>query len=177
MTSDIGQERLKSEYQAGRYAFERGQYRQAVQHLETACGLGDLGSRLGGEVRIWLVTAYEALGEGNKAIALCQQLTKHPHLETRKQAKGLLGILEVPKLRSRPEWRVEIPDLASLDESAPANAKATASKTQRSSPPKRPTEKPQAEIDLSQVNLKDNSFIWVALGLSGIILAGLVWWS
>ncbi|GAB4287912.1 MAG: hypothetical protein Fur0025_21800 [Oscillatoriaceae cyanobacterium] len=177
MTNDQGQERLKSEYQAGRHAFERGQYRQAVQHLETACGLGDLGSRLGGEVRIWLVTAYEALGEGNKAIALCQQLTKHPHLETRKQAKGLLGILEAPKLRSRPEWRVEIPDLASLDESAPANALATAPKTPRASAPKRPTEKPQAEIDLSQVNLKDNSFIWVGLGLSGIILTGLIWLS
>ncbi len=175
MTNDAGQERLKSEYQAGRYAFERGQYRQAVQHLETACGLGDLG--VGGEVRIWLVMAYEALGEGNKAIALCQQLTKHPHLETRKQAKRLLGILEAPKLRSRPEWRVEIPDLASLDESAAANAKATAPNIKRSSPPKRPAPQPQPEIDLSQVNRKDNSFIWVALGLSGIILAGLVWLS
>ncbi|HIK09640.1 MAG TPA: hypothetical protein IGS52_05130 [Oscillatoriaceae cyanobacterium M33_DOE_052] len=177
MTNDSGQERLKSEYQAGRYAFERGQYRQAVQHLETASGLGDLGSRLGGEVRMWLVTAYEAVGEGNKAIALCQQLTKHPDLETRKQAKGLLGILEAPKLRSRPEWRVEIPDLASLDEGAAANALATAPKTPRSSASKRSSAKPQPEIDLSQVNLKDNSFIWVALGLSGIILASLVWLS
>jgi lipopolysaccharide biosynthesis regulator YciM len=59
---------VQTEYQAGQVAFESGRYAQAVQSLETATGLVDRNSRLGGEVQMWLVTAYEASGNTEKAI-------------------------------------------------------------------------------------------------------------
>ena len=43
---------VKAEYQAGKAAFERGQYRNSVQHLEKASDLVARNSRLGGEVQI-----------------------------------------------------------------------------------------------------------------------------
>jgi hypothetical protein len=116
MNSEI-LERVQSEYKTGCDAFERGQYRQAIKHLENATGLVERTSRLGGEVQIWLVIAYEASGQSPMAIALCRTLTRHAHIETRKQAKRLLTILEAPQLRLHPEWRVEIPDMSQLEES------------------------------------------------------------
>ncbi len=169
-------ERIQNEYRAGRYAFERGQYRQAIKHLETATGLGEKTTRFGGEVQIWLVTAYEASGEGTKAIALCQTLTRHPHIETRKQARRLLAILEAPQLRMHPEWRVEIPDLTRLDESDAQFRQVSMGTRPKPPAPKRPQGEPEP-VDLSQVNTKDNQFIWVALGASVLILAGLIWFS
>lgn len=169
-------ERIQSEYKTGRYAFERGQYRSAIAHLETATGLVEKTSRFGGEVQIWLVTAYEASGKSPQAIALCQTLTRHPHIETRKQAKRLLAILEAPQLRLHPEWRVEIPDMSQLEQSDSQFRQV--STTAKPKPPekKRPQQSPEP-VDLSQVNTKDNQFIWVALGASGLILAGLFWFS
>lgn len=166
-------ELVQSQYQAGRYGFERGQYRQAIKHLETAAGLVDKPTRFGGEVQIWLVTAYEAAGEGAKAIALCQTLTRHPHIETRKQARRLLAILEAPQLRMHPEWRVEIPDMSKLDESDAKLRQVSASPK-----PKRTATSPEPKpVDLSQVNTKDNQFIWIALGATVLILVGLIWFS
>jgi hypothetical protein len=169
-------ELIQNEYKTGRYAFERGQYRQAIQHLETATGLVEKTTRFGGEVQIWLVTAYEASGEGTKAIALCQTLTGHPHIETRKQARRLLAILEAPQLRMHPEWRVEIPDMTKLDESDAKFRQVSEAPKPKRREPKRPQAEPEP-VDLSQVNTKDNQFIWVALGASVLILGGLIWFS
>ena len=169
-------ERIQSEYKTGRDAFERGQYRQAIEHLETAKSLVDKTSRLGGEVQIWLVTAYEALGEGEKAIALCQTLIRHPHIETRKQAKRLLAILEAPQLRLHPEWQVEIPDMSKLEESHSQFRQATVASKPKPRAKKRPQPQPEP-VDLSQVNTKDNQFIWLAIGGSVLILAGFIWFS
>ena len=109
------------------------------------------------------------------AIALCQKLTRHPHIETRKQAKRLLAILEAPQLKIHPEWRVEIPDMSQIDSSASQFRQVS------KQPPKRPSKpRPQAEpepVDLSEVNTKDNQFIWIALGASGLILGWLFWFS
>ena len=52
----------RSRYQAGKLNFENGKYREAVENLEKASALLSRNSRLGGEVEIWLVTAYEAAG-------------------------------------------------------------------------------------------------------------------
>ena len=73
---------VKTEYQAGKSAFEGGHYRQSVQHLEKASALVDRNSRLGGEIQIWLVTAYEAAGQRNEALSLCKQLDRHPSIES-----------------------------------------------------------------------------------------------
>jgi tetratricopeptide (TPR) repeat protein len=164
---------IQAEYQAGQVAFERGNYRDAVKHLETASSLVDLNSCLGGEVQIWLVTAYEAVGQREEAIALCRRVSKHPDSEARKQGKRLLYILEAPKLASRPEWLIQIPDLGSLQDSSVQDRKGAAV----SIAPKR-EEKPIFQLepaDLSQVNTQDNRFIWIAL-IAAIAIFAAIWW-
>lgn len=164
---------LRAEYQAGRDAFERGLYRESVEHLEKASALAVRTSRLGGEVQMWLVTAYEAAGQRSEAIALCQQLSRHPDLETRKQGRRLLYILEAPKLNTRPEWLTQIPDLTAIEEGKTASSFAAAA------PKRKPAPKPAAwtpeTVDLSQVNTQDNRFIWVAGAIAALILGGLLW--
>lgn len=165
-------EQLRVKYQAGKAAFERGEYQQAVQHLEAASALVAPNSRKGGEVHMWLVTAYEAAGLRAEAIALCKQLGRHPDPETRKQSKRLLYIMEAPQLSLRPEWLTQIPDLAALpDSDEKFRSGSTAGNGNRSQkPPKQPE-----PIDLSQVNTNDNRFIWVALLAAGLALGSLLW--
>lgn len=168
-------EAAKIQYQAGKAAFERGSYRQSVQHLEKAVSLLERTSRLGGEAQIWLVTAYEAAGQQAEAIALCEQVSRHPDLKTRKEGSRLLYILKAPRLRTRPEWLTQIPDLANLDEAQQSMRGAYENIPKQ---PRRPRRKPQEEpepIDLSQVNTQDNRFVWVALAAIALILGYLVW--
>jgi tetratricopeptide (TPR) repeat protein len=167
------QEQFQSQYQAGRLAFEKGQYRQSVQLLESACELVPPATRISGEARFWLVTAYQAAGRVQDAIALCRQLSRHPHPDIRKQGSNLLYILEAPRLKRPEEWMTVIPDLSKTTDTGTRYLQATGSVK---SPAKRP--KPVVEsLDLTQVNTKDNRFIWVALLLLVLILGGLVWWS
>ncbi|HAX80548.1 MAG TPA: hypothetical protein DCY88_33115 [Cyanobacteria bacterium UBA11372] len=165
---------VKTEYQAGKAAFERGQYRQSVQCLEKAAALVERNSRLGGEVQIWLVTAYEAAGQRQEAIALCTKLESHPSYETRKQGRRLRYILEAPQLKRPAEWMTQIPDLASLPDNAAETRLGRAAAPVKSKPRTPPKPEP---VDLSQVNTKDNLFIWVALAAIAITLVGLWWLS
>lgn len=160
------------EYQAGIKAFERGQYRSAVQHLEKASALVNRNSRTGGEVQIWLVTAYEAAGQISEAIALCEQLKRHSNLETSKQARQLLYILQAPQLKRPAEWLTQIPDLGTLPDNETRTRLGSATANSSAKPQQRPIPEP---IDLSQVNTQDNRFIWVALIAIGLMLAGLFW--
>lgn len=172
MTSD-SIEIIRREYQLGKNAFEGGQYRQSMVHLEKAAALVERNSRLGGEVQIWLVTAYEALGMRGEAIALCQQLEHHPSWETRQQGSRLRYILEAPQLHRRPEWLTKIPDLASMSESDLKYRRgAGVSKLKKSSP-----ENVEVDMDVTQVNTQDNRFIWVALIISSLAIGGLLWLS
>ena len=173
MSSEDNVETLQAEYQSGRNAFERGDYRKSVKHLEAANSLANPQSRLGGEIQTWLVTAYEATGQRSEAIALCKQISRHPDLTTRKQGKRLLYILEAPKLKTRPEWLTQIPDLTELTESDPQNRRA-ASQGGSAKLPEKPSFQLEP-VDLSQVNARDNRFIWVALGAALIALLSLVW--
>lgn len=167
---------VKIEYQSGRANFERGTYRQSVQHLEKACALVARSSRLGGEVQIWLVTAYEAAGQRNDAIALCKQLYHHPDLETRKQSRRLLYILEAPRLNRSPDWLTQIPDLSRLSDQDDLSFYASNSPPKSSSKPQ-PSKFIPETVDLSQVNTRDNQFVWVALAAIGLILGGLLWFG
>lgn len=168
-------EQAQSQYQLGKAAFERGQYRESVQSLEKAVNLVARNTRLGGEMQIWLVTAYQAAEQQTEAIALCEQLTKHPDLTTRKQGKRLLYILQAPRLKTRPEWLTEIPDLTNLDDGSDTKG---ASQFKPANRPARSRPQPEPEpIDLSQVNTKDNQFIWVALGAIALTLGSLIWLS
>ncbi|MGL5062261.1 MAG: hypothetical protein ACRC62_19980 [Microcoleus sp.] len=165
---------VQKEYQAGRVAFESGRYAQAIQSLETASGLVDRTSRLGSEVQMWLVTAYQAAGDTERAIGLCRQLVRHPRQETRQQAKRLLYILEAPQLAIPEEWMVKIPDLAALDDNQSISFQASPNADIKYAKPKPKAPEP---VDPSQVNTKDNQFIWAALVATIIIFFSLVWLS
>jgi tetratricopeptide (TPR) repeat protein len=168
-------EQFQIAYQAGKAAFESGQYRAAVQHFQAASALIPSNSRLGGEVQMWLAIAYEAAGDRTEAIALYQQLQHHPDLETRKQGKRLLYIAQAPELSRRSEWLVEIPDLKNLPESESKFDRGVSNRPAGNRAP-RPRSTPEA-IDLSQVNTKDNLFIWFGLIVTVLILGGLIWFG
>jgi tetratricopeptide (TPR) repeat protein len=161
----------KSRYQVGKAAFENGQYREAVENLEKASTLLANNTRLAGEVNIWLVNAYEAAGRSEYAIALCQKLCRHPHYETKSQAKHLVYILKAPKLKRPKEWMTEIPDFSGISDNKSKLLLTT--KLQISNLKQNPVE--PEYVDLSQVNTKDNRFIWVALIFVGLIISYLVW--
>jgi tetratricopeptide (TPR) repeat protein len=170
VSSDL--EIAKTEYQAGIAAFERGQYRESVQHLEKASALVARNSRLGGEVLLWLVTAYEAAGRISEAIALCEQLLRHPDSETSKQGRQLLYILKAPQLKKPTEWLTQIPDLGTLPDNHTKTRLGSGTAPSKSQGQQRPQPEP---VDLSQVNTRDNQFIWVVLIALGLMLGGLVW--
>ncbi|MBM0743590.1 hypothetical protein JOY44_18555 [Phormidium sp. CLA17] len=177
MTADLDNPDAKQDFQSAKNAFDRGNYREAVAGFERTLALVNPYSILGGEVQMWLVTAYQAKGQMSDAIALCKKLTNHPDLKIRKEGKRILYILEAPKLKSRPEWLTQIPDLTGLSEGETRDR--TANGTAKISPkPQKP--KPIIEsVDRSQVNTKDNQFVWVALIAVLIILGSVLWagWS
>jgi outer membrane protein assembly factor BamD (BamD/ComL family) len=181
MTADSDNSDVEQTFQAAQNAFDRGNYREATAGFEQTLALVTPSSILGGEVQMWLVTVYQAKGQMNDAIALCKKLTHHPDLKTRKEAKRVLYILEAPKLKSRPEWLTQIPDLTGLSDSETRDYK-TKGTAKISTKPLASKPRPLfivEPIDPSQVNTKDNQFVWVALIAVLIILGSVVWmgWS
>ncbi|MDY6785726.1 MAG: tetratricopeptide repeat protein [Cyanobacteriota bacterium] len=168
--SSESREAFQLKYQAGKEAFERGQYRLSIQQLETACALISRASRLGGEAQLWLATAYQAASQTQDAIALLQTLLKHPNSSTRQQAKRLLEIIKAPALKRPKEWMTEIPNLADLSES---DAKSRFVGTQKKSKSKSADSLLVEPPDLSEVDVKENNFIWIALLAIAPILAAL----
>ncbi len=163
----------QAEYQMGKDAFERGEYRKSVHHLEKAKASINLQSRLGGEIQTWLVTAYEAAGQRTAALELCRILSQHPDWQTRKQGKRLLYILEAPQLRSRPEWLTQIPDLTNLSDSEAQDRKGVSGRT-----PSKVMDETGFKLEPAnpdRVNTKDNRFIWFALGIVVLLLGGVFW--
>lgn len=172
--SSQSQEIVDREYKAGLATFERGQYRQAIQHLEKANALANRNSRLGGEVQLWLINAYEAAGQRQEAIALCELLKRHPHHEINKQGRRLLYILQAPQLQRPAEWMTQIPDLATLSDNESRMKLSVRSDNNKRSPQPEPTREIE---DLSKINTKDNRFISIALVAIIFTLGALVWWS
>jgi tetratricopeptide (TPR) repeat protein len=167
------QEQFQIHYQAGLLAFEKGQYRLSVELLEAASKLVPPATRLGGEAQFWLVSAYQATGQTQEAIALCRQLSRHPHPEIRKQGIRLLYILEAPRLKRPQEWMSQIPDLSQSTEIGTRYLQASGSPSKASNPPQPAIQ----QVDLTQINTKDNRFVWVALLLLLLSLGGLAWWG
>ncbi|MEL7349926.1 MAG: tetratricopeptide repeat protein [Cyanobacteria bacterium P01_A01_bin.116] len=154
----------------GQATFERGRYKRAIAHFQTAIAFANPIGALGGEIQMWLVNAYIAAGDNEEGLALCRKLIRHPDLDTKQQSKRLLYILEAPELEMNPEWVTKIPDLTDLEDGQGKKA------YQKPKKPRRRKPKPEPEpLDLSQVNTEDNQFIWV--GLVGILLTflGLAW--
>jgi tetratricopeptide (TPR) repeat protein len=163
----------KTRYQAGKIAFENGQYREAVENLEKASALLVRNSRFGGEVQIWLATAYEAAGRNEDALAICEQLKRHPFPETNQQARRLEYIWKAPKLNRPKEWMTEIPDLGAVSgNDNKAKFVANTSKSSNGQKSKEPE-----YVDLSQVNTQDNRFIMLSLIVVALTVSYLAWLS
>jgi hypothetical protein len=161
-----------TDYQSGQIAFERGEYRQSVSYLLAAVAQIQPNSQIGGEVQIWLVTAFEAAGQIQEAKALCQKLSSHPDLDTRQASKRMLYIMQAPELVRRDEWLTKIPDLAHL-EAGEGNFAINSQPTLPSSPQPRSIDERYPPVDLSKVNTQDNNFSSIALILTVITLCGL----
>ena len=166
MTAD--NQEFRQQYQAGKQALERGRYRLSIEHLEAAKDLVAPYSRSGGEVQIWLVTAYQAANQIEEAIALAQELTVHPDTQTREQAQRILYIIKAPVLERPREWMSEIPDLAEADKSA--SRYMTAKKKAAS-----PTELELEDLEPTSEDSTDNQFIWFAVILLTLIIGSLIW--
>lgn len=162
-------------YAAGQLAFERGNYRAAVTAFEQGSQLAGGATFLGGSIQLWLMNAYSAAGRQEDAIALGEKLSKHPDRDVRKQSKRVLEILQAPRLSRRADWLTPIPDLSDLEDGG--GSKFNLSKY---NPPKKgqtiapPPPEPE---DLSQMNTRDNGFLWVAIALILLTLGGLFWLS
>jgi tetratricopeptide (TPR) repeat protein len=150
-------------YQAGIAAFERGQYRLSIQQLTAALESIPKGSREGGDVQIWLISAYQGLGDSATATELCRQLTRHPNGRIREQANQLLYILEAPRLKRPDEWMSQIPDLEKLPDSEPKFQKGSSKKKTEAIPP---------PMKLDQQ--RENRFVWVAIGVIGLLFVALI---
>ncbi|EDX83654.1 hypothetical protein S7335_1351 [Synechococcus sp. PCC 7335] len=161
-----------AEMASGQFLFERGRYKQAITHFQTALSLSNpVGSR-GGEIQLWLVNAYIASGREEEGLALCRKLIMHPDLDTKQQSKRILYILEAPELELKPEWVTKIPDLANMDDDTQIRY------AQRPKRPRRRKPKSEPEpLDLSEVNTADNQFVWIALLGIALTLGGLFWLS
>jgi tetratricopeptide (TPR) repeat protein len=168
--TNIDKDQFKINYETGKKAFEYGEYRRSVDYLEAAIAYTNPNSIMGGQAQIWLVTAYEAVGQRQDALSLCRKLLRHPDIDTRQQSKNLLYILEAPPLAKKEEWLTKIPDLTNLSESD-KDLRKGAGVTRKS--PNKKAEK--APIDLSQVNTKDNQFVWITLIGFILVIFGLFW--
>lgn len=161
--TNLNKEEFQNYYQLGKKAFECGKYRISLENFEKAIPLINDSSRLGGEVKMWLVNAYLVNDKLEEAIALCEKLIKHPHPLIRQQSKDLLYIIKAPQLKRPKEWMSEIPDLNNASENSPQYT-INKSKTKIKEPPQ------IQMVDLSQVNTKDNQFIWLSLGITLLII-------
>ncbi|MCC0178251.1 outer membrane protein assembly factor BamD [Waterburya agarophytonicola K14] len=168
MTTD-NLEKFQQKFQAGQTALERGNYRLSIEYLEAARELIPLNSRRGGEVQIWLLSAYQAADKIPEAIALCQELILHPNTQTREQAQRILYIIKAPKLERPKEWMSEIPDLRDAE---PGLSRYVAAKKQT---PKSSVELPKIDLERPPSDSQDNQFIWFALFLIATITASLLW--
>lgn len=173
MTSQPSERITQAEafFAAGQFAFERGNYRDAVTAFEAGQQLAGGTTLLGGSIQLWLMNAYSAAGRHPEAIALGEKLSRHPDVDIRKQSKRVLEILQAPQLTRRPDWLTPIPDLSELAENDDADFTL-----RQYTPPvkaKRPAPAATPPEDLSQINTRDNGFLWVAIALILLTLGGL----
>ena len=163
LTNAEKREQARAALELGQATFERGRYRKAIAYFQRALELSNPIGPRGGEIQMWLVNAYVAAGDNEAGLSLCRKLIRHPDIETQRQSKRLLYILEAPELEMNPEWVTKIPDLAGMEDDQKRPY------VQRPKRPRRRKPKPEPEpLDLSQVNTEDNQFVWIAL--AGILL-------
>lgn len=163
----MDKEQFQLDYQRGKEALERGEYNLSVKFLQQARQRVSPNTLTGGEVQIWLVTAYQAAQKQEEAIALCRELLNHPHPNIREQSKNLLYIIEAPRLKRPKEWMSEIPDLTPLDESS--------SELRRNRGSVKPTTKEPESLEPIPTDNPDNQFIALAFILLLVTVGSLFW--
>lgn len=166
----ISNQEFQKYYQLGKKALENGKYKVSITNLQSAKKLVNFASNKGAEVQMLLATAYQAVGQKQEAIALCQELMTHPNGLIRQKAKDVLYIIQAPELERPIEWMSEIPDLSS-DETPKAQyvttkRKKTSSQQSNELPPIDP-----------QANTEDNQFVWFALIIAILTVISLIWIS
>ncbi|MCG9884587.1 MAG: hypothetical protein MH825_03235 [Cyanobacteria bacterium] len=164
------QGRSREAYLRGRDAFERGRYRDAIAQFDQARRGVMPNSPLGGEIQVWTVMTREALGDREVALEQCRALCKHPQLDTRKQAKRLLVILEAPQLARRPEWLTAIPDLSKLEDGSGDRFAASKIPPPKPKPPENPWLNPPPPP--ADAVTFDGRGLWLALAIA-IALMGI----
>ena len=68
----------------------------------------------------------------------------------------------------------QIPDLGAIGESDPKDRRGSGDAIAIRNPDRKD---PLEAIDPSQINTKDNQFIWIALIALGLTIAGLIWFG
>lgn len=170
-----GIDAAKAAYASGQAAFERGRYREAIAYLEQALAIAKPTTPLGGAIQLWLMDAYVAVDRREDAIALGEKLGLHPDSETRKQARNSLFILQAPPLKRRAEWNSQIPDLGNLKDGGRETNFPSAYAVKPKATPRKPIKPDPEPIDLTQVNTRDNGFLWLVLAGISIVLLTLAW--
>jgi tetratricopeptide (TPR) repeat protein len=153
-------------FNLGKQALERGFPQDAIQALETALDQSYPQSYLGGEIQIWLATAYEATGQHQAAMDRCRQLRQHPDPRIRKQSADILYIWEAPVLQTRPDWLVKIPDLSQMEDNPQPTAGAGLNRPKKQTRPIAP----EPELDPAVINRRDNGFVWIGI----LVLCGVM---
>lgn len=90
---------LSSElFNEGITAAKEKRYSKAIKYLEDYCqACTEKNSKHYIHAQIWLIKAYKMTGQLNRAIALCQMLTKHPHSQVHTWANKTITLLSKSK--------------------------------------------------------------------------------
>ncbi|KAI8467958.1 MAG: hypothetical protein J3K34DRAFT_428856 [Monoraphidium minutum] len=103
-------------FEAGKAAYERGEYPESVASFEKAVEQSGRQTAAGGDALMWLALAYQAVGREQDCIDTYKWIeVNHPLPRVRKQAENLRYIMEAPKLEIGPDERVTIPLLNSQE--------------------------------------------------------------
>lgn len=166
--------RAQDLFQFGIRAYGRGDYHQSVQILEAALSNVEVGSRLGGEIQVWLAMAYDANGQRAACITLYKRLeNSHPLPAIRKQAYDLRYIAQAPKLKLSPDEILTVPI---LDRDNKSSTKTWSEMYREMKPrrPKKPSDSRDYMDDLmmwERPRWEKSPFFWVALTAWLILVA------
>ncbi|MDX2230061.1 MAG: M48 family metalloprotease [Leptolyngbyaceae cyanobacterium bins.349] len=108
--------------QAGVEALQQKRYSDAVQALEQAGAQAAPNSKEAFQTQMWLVRAYQENGQGQQAIALCNQMAASPYPQVQTWAQRILPRLQADSVEAAPTVAVEAPTPAVTQLSPEASA-------------------------------------------------------
>ena len=129
---------IASAIKTAEVALDKGDYNFCIKIVEPLLLSYPAETKIGGQLRLLIVTAYMGKSDEKKAISICQKLTRNQKESVRQQAKQLLSILEAPNLPRPSNWSVEIPKIE-LEPSAKSSFRKTKKTERVDYPPTGPT--------------------------------------